>query len=74
MKLLPRVMHGFDSANSPYGLRNHQQTAFTGDAWIRQHKQHLRTLKSSTKLLPRVTHVFDSAKSPFGIKKIINEN
>jgi len=27
-KLLPRVTHGFDSANSPCGLRNHQRNCF----------------------------------------------
>jgi len=99
-KLLPRVTHGFDSANSPCGLRNHQrncfigcrmdstaqtapadskiiienwftpdseiinETASTGDAWIRQRKQPLGTRKSSTKLLPQVTHGFDSTNSP----------
>ena len=49
-KLLPRVTHGFDSANSPSGLRNHHKkqshccsetinkTVFKGDVWIRQRK------------------------------------
>jgi len=99
-KVLPLVTHGFDSANSPYGLRNLQRNCFrwkrmdstaqtaplaseiitesasTGDAWIRQRKEPMRALqssskteslpnqKSSTKLLPRVTHGFDSANSP----------
>ena len=40
--------HGFNSPNSPYGLRNHQGTAITGDAWIRKPKQPLGTQKSST--------------------------
>jgi len=26
-ELVSRVMHGFDSPNSPYGLRNNQRTA-----------------------------------------------
>jgi len=30
-----------DSPNSTYGLRNHQRTALTGDALIRQPKQPL---------------------------------
>jgi hypothetical protein len=29
-KLLPLVTHGFDSANSPYGFRKHQQNFFHG--------------------------------------------
>jgi len=40
------------------------QTAATGDAWIRQQKQPLGSPKSLTKLLPRVTHGFNSANSP----------
>jgi len=47
-ELVSRVTHGFDSPNSPYGLRNHQRTAVTVDAWIRQPKQPLGTPKSST--------------------------
>jgi len=54
------------------------ETASTGDAWIRLRKeplwamksstktQSLPNQKSSTKLLPRVTHGFDSTKSPCG--------
>jgi len=78
------VTHGFDSANCPLGLRNHQrncvagdskiinETASTGDACIRQRKQPVRPQKSSTKLLPRVTHAFDSANSPCS-PEIFNE-
>jgi hypothetical protein len=40
------------------------ETASTGDAWIRQHNQTLWPQKSSTKLLRRVTHGFDTANSP----------
>jgi hypothetical protein len=40
-ELLSRVSHGFDSSNSPKGLRYHQRTDVTGDAWIRQPKQPL---------------------------------
>jgi len=47
-ELLPWVTLGFESANSPYGLINDQRTGVTGDAGIRQHKQPLRTHKSST--------------------------
>jgi len=47
-QLLSRVTRGFDSPNSPKGLRNHQLTAVTGGAWIRQPKQPLGTQKSST--------------------------
>jgi hypothetical protein len=50
-KLLLWVTHAFDRANSPCGLRNHQrnhvahdlkiinETASTGEAWIRQRKK-----------------------------------
>jgi hypothetical protein len=56
------------------------ETASTGDAWIRQRKEPMRAMqsstkteslpnqKSSTKLLPRVRHGFDSANSPFGLR------
>jgi hypothetical protein len=56
-------MHAFDSPNSPYGLRYHQQTALTGVAGIRQPKQPLGNQISSSKLLPRVTLGFDSANN-----------
>jgi len=46
--MLSRVMDGFDSPNNPKGVKNHKQTAVTGDAWIRQPKQPLGTQKSST--------------------------
>jgi hypothetical protein len=48
-ELLSRVKHDFDSPNSPYGLRNNQRTAVTGDAWLRQAKLPLGTHKTSTK-------------------------
>jgi len=67
-KLLPRVMHGFDSANSPRVSESINETASTGDAWIRQRKQPLRPQKSSSKVLPRVTHGFDSANSSSGLR------
>jgi len=56
------------------------ETAYTGEAWIRQRKepmwalksstktQSLQNQKSSTKLLPRVLHAFDSANSPCGLR------
>jgi len=56
------------------------ETASTGDAWIRQRKepmwalksstktQSLQNQKSSTKLLPRVMHGLDIANSPCGDK------
>jgi len=43
------------------------ETASTGDAWIRHSKQPMWPQKSSSKLLPRVMHGFDSAKSPCGL-------
>jgi hypothetical protein len=43
--LLARVTQGVDSQNSPYGLINHQRTAGTDDARIRQRKQPLGTHK-----------------------------
>jgi len=44
-ELLAGVTLGFESANSPYGLINDQQTGVTGDAGIRQRKQPLGTHK-----------------------------
>jgi len=90
-------MHGFDSAKTHVGFEiiNKNlvaaeseivnETAFTGDAWIRQRKkpmwamksstktESLATQKSSTKLLPQVTHGFESAKTHVGFE-IINKN
>jgi phosphosulfolactate phosphohydrolase-like enzyme len=71
-ELVSRVTPGFDSANSPYGFINLQQTGVTGDAWIRQPKQLLGTQKSSTKLLARVTQGFDIGNSPMA-SEIIKE-
>jgi hypothetical protein len=48
------------------------ETAATGDAWIRQRIQALGTEISSTKLHPRVTHGFDSPNSPRD-SEMINE-
>jgi len=72
-KLLPLVTHALDSANSPCGLRIFNETASTGDAWIRQRTQPMGLQKSSTKILPRVTHAFDSANSPGG-PRILQRN
>jgi len=56
------------------------ETACTGDPWIRQRKEPMRAMqsstkteslpnqKSSTKLLPRVTHGLESANSTFGLR------
>jgi hypothetical protein len=38
-KVLPRVTHGFDIANSPTVLESINETATTGDACIRERKQ-----------------------------------
>jgi hypothetical protein len=58
------------------------ETASTGDAWIRQHKepmwalkssikiQSLQNQKSSTKLLPRVMHGLDCANSTCGLRNL----
>jgi hypothetical protein len=48
-ELLSRVTHGFDSPNSPEGLRNNQRIAVMGDARIRQPKHPLGTQISSMK-------------------------
>ena len=42
-ELVSRVTHGFDSPNSPLGIRNHQRIAVTGHARIRQPKHPLGT-------------------------------
>jgi hypothetical protein len=55
-KRLPRVTHGFDSANSPCGLKISMKT------------ESQSTQKSSTKMLPQVTHGFDSANSLCGLR------
>jgi len=46
-ELLSRATVALDSPNNPNGVKNHKQTAVTGDAWIRQPKQPLGTEKSS---------------------------
>jgi hypothetical protein len=69
-KVLPRVTHGFDSANSPAASEIFIETASTGDAWIRQRKQPLRPPKSSAKGLRRVIHGFDSSNSPYGLRNL----
>jgi len=69
-KLLPRVTHVFDSANSPCGLRNHQRNCFH---WCRMDltaQTALGLQKSSTKLLLGVTHTFDRANSPCGLRNL----
>jgi len=57
---------------APAALEIFNETASTGDAWIRQRKQPLGLQKSSTKLLPRVMHAFDSTNSP-RVSESINE-
>jgi len=69
-KRLPRVRHGFDSANSHTASEIFNKTASTVDEWIRQRKQPLRLQKYSTELLPLVTHGFDSANSPCGTRNL----
>jgi hypothetical protein len=49
---------------APAALEIINETASTGDSWIRQRKEPMMPKKSSTKLLPRVTRGFDSANSP----------
>jgi len=62
-ELLSRLTDGFDSPNSPRDYDIINETAFTGDAWIRQPKQALVTKISSTKLRPQVTLGFHSPTS-----------
>jgi hypothetical protein len=47
-ELMSQVMHGLDTRNSPYGLRNYQRTDVTCYARIGHPKQPLGTQKSST--------------------------
>jgi hypothetical protein len=63
-ELLSRVTRGFDRPDSPKGLRNHQGTAVTGDAWIRQPRQPPTESQISDELLSRVTRGFESPHSP----------
>jgi hypothetical protein len=44
------------------------ETAATGEAWIRQPNQLLGTEISSTKLHPRVTLGFDNPNSPYVLR------
>jgi hypothetical protein len=67
-ELLSRVMPGFDS---PKGLRNHQRTVVTGDAWFRQ-RTAPRDSDIINEQLSWVTHGFDSPHSPRD-SEIINE-
>jgi hypothetical protein len=55
---------------APVALEIFNETSSTGDAWIRQRKQHLRPQKSSRKVLPRVTHGFDIANGPCGLRNL----
>jgi hypothetical protein len=59
------------TASPPSEIFN--ETASTRDAWIRQRKEPMWAMKSSTKLRPRVTHGFESAKTHVGFE-IINKN
>jgi hypothetical protein len=70
--MLARVRQGFDSANSPYGLRNHQRTAVTGDALIRQRKHPLGTHKSSRNCC-HGRHTDWTAQNPPRDSQLINE-
>jgi hypothetical protein len=58
-KLLPRVTHGFDSANSPRDSEIINKLLSIG-----QPKQHLGTQKSSTKVIPWLRHGINNANSP----------
>jgi hypothetical protein len=58
------VTRGFDSETAYVASEIIKETASTGDAWIRQHKQSIGTQKSSAKLLQRVAHGFYSVNSP----------
>jgi hypothetical protein len=55
---------GFDSQTAPRDYDIINETAFTGDARIRQPKQALVTKISSTKLRPQVTLGFHIPTSP----------
>jgi hypothetical protein len=57
---------------APVALEIFNETSFTGDAWIRQRKEHVRPQKSSPKVLPRVTHGFDTQTAPVALE-IFNE-
>jgi len=65
-------MQRFDSASSPYGLRNHQRTAVTGDARIRQRKHPLGTHKSSRNCC-HGRHTDWTTQKPHRDSQIINE-
>jgi hypothetical protein len=69
-KLLQRVTHAFESANSPNGLRNLHRKCFH---WGRMHLKAQTApaaQKSSSKMLPLGTHALDSANSPCGFRNL----
>jgi hypothetical protein len=61
IELLSRVTRGFDCPHGPYGVKNDQRTAVTGDAWIRQPTRPPRDSEMTNELPSRVTCGFDSA-------------
>jgi hypothetical protein len=85
MKLLPRVTHGFDRANTLADSEIINETASPGDSWIRHRKHPLRTQKSSfktellpsqkssTNLLPYLTRGFGTAYSSCGLTNHIRK-
>jgi hypothetical protein len=62
-ELLSRVTQGFDSPNSPEGLRNNQRAAVTGDDGFDSPNSPSDS-KIINELLSQVTHGFDSPNSP----------
>jgi hypothetical protein len=50
--MLSRVMDGFNNRNNPLGVIYHKRTAVKGDAWRREPKQPLGTVKSSMNCCP----------------------
>jgi hypothetical protein len=71
-EMLSRETHGFDSTNISLGLRNHQRTAVTGYAGIRQPKQPLGTRISPTNYCPEYRMDATAQTAPTD-SEIINE-
>ena len=66
-EFLSRVTDEFASPNSPYGLRNHQQTTVTGDMDSTAQTAP-RDLEIINELLSRLTGRFDSSNSQYGLR------
>jgi hypothetical protein len=71
-KLLRRVTHAFDSAKIPWASEIFNETASTGDAWIRQRKQPLG-LRNLQRNCFHGLHMHSTAQTARAASEIFNE-